>query len=95
MHFDFIIPTNILIWVVVGGGAGVLAGLLVKGTGLGVVGDIVIGIIGAIVGGFLMSMIGYAGFTGFNWWSLVVSFIGAVVLLAIARLLRGGRTKNA
>jgi uncharacterized membrane protein YeaQ/YmgE (transglycosylase-associated protein family) len=89
--FLMFIPTNILVWIVVGGGAGVLAGFLVKGTGLGILADIVVGILGALLGGFLMSLIGHAGFTGFNLWSLVVSFIGAVILLALVRVVGGGR----
>jgi uncharacterized membrane protein YeaQ/YmgE (transglycosylase-associated protein family) len=90
------IPLNIITWVAVGGGAGILAGLLVRGAGFGVFGDMIIGVIGAFVGSMFMNLIGHTGFTGFNWWSLVVSFIGAIVLLAIARVLRGSvRTARA
>lgn len=85
------IPMNVLVWIIVGGGAGLLASLLVKGTGFGIIGDIIIGVIGAFVGGVFMNLIGHTGFTGFNWWSLMVAFIGAVVLLGITRMLRGGR----
>jgi uncharacterized membrane protein YeaQ/YmgE (transglycosylase-associated protein family) len=83
-------PMSILIWVVVGGVAGWLAGLVVKGTGLGLVGDIVIGIVGAFLGGFLLSLTGHAGFTGFNLWSLFVAFAGAAVLLLVVKVMRGG-----
>jgi len=89
------VPMNILTWIIIGGGAGLLAGVVIKGTGFGIVGDIVIGIIGAFVGGVFMNLIGQNGFTGLNWWSLMVSFIGAVVLLSITRLLRGNRVSRA
>ena len=85
------VPQNILVWIVVGGGAGLLAGVLIKGTGFGMLGDIVVGIVGALLGGFLMTLLGHAAFTGFNLWSFVVSFLGAVILLAIARMFNGGR----
>jgi uncharacterized membrane protein YeaQ/YmgE (transglycosylase-associated protein family) len=86
--------TAILVWIVVGGVAGLLASLLVRGTGLGLVGDIVVGIVGAFLGGFIYSLFGHAGVTGFNLYSLVVAFIGAVVLLLIGRLLFGSRRRT-
>jgi uncharacterized membrane protein YeaQ/YmgE (transglycosylase-associated protein family) len=51
--------------------------------------DIVVGIVGAFIGGFLFNQFGVAGVTGFNIWSLLVAFVGAVVLLAILRLFTG------
>lgn len=86
--------TAILVWIIVGGVAGLLASLLVRGTGLGLVGDIVVGIVGAFLGGFIYSLFGHAGVTGFNLYSLVVAFIGAVVLLLIGRLLFGSRRRT-
>jgi uncharacterized membrane protein YeaQ/YmgE (transglycosylase-associated protein family) len=83
----------ILVWIVVGGVAGLLASLLVRGTGLGLVGDILAGIVGAFLGGLLFNALGHAGITGFNLYSLVVAFIGAVVLLVIVRLLFGSRRR--
>jgi len=59
-----------------------------KGGGYGVVMDIVLGIVGAFVGGFLFHLIGAAGVTGFNIWSLVVSVVGAVVLLVVYHAIR-------
>lgn len=85
--------TAILVWIVVGGVAGLLASLLVRGTGLGLVGDILVGIVGAFLGGFIFGLMGQAGVTGFNLYSLVVAFVGAVVLLVIVRLLFGGRRR--
>jgi uncharacterized membrane protein YeaQ/YmgE (transglycosylase-associated protein family) len=86
--------TVILVWIVVGGVAGLLASRLVQGTGLGLVGDIVVGIVGAFLGGFILSLFGQAGVTGVNLYSLVVAFVGAVVLLVIVRLLSGGRRRS-
>jgi uncharacterized membrane protein YeaQ/YmgE (transglycosylase-associated protein family) len=83
---------SILAWIVIGGLAGWLASVLVRGGGLGLIGDIVVGIVGALLGGFLVSLLGGSGFTGFNLWSFVVALIGAVVLLLIVRLFTRGRT---
>jgi uncharacterized membrane protein YeaQ/YmgE (transglycosylase-associated protein family) len=71
--------------------AGWLAGLVMKGGGYGVLGDIIVGIIGALVGGFLASALFGAGDTlsGFNLTTLVVAFLGSVVLIAIVRALPG------
>lgn len=86
--------TTILVWIIVGGVAGLLASLLVRGTGLGLVGDIVVGIVGGFLGGFIFNLLGLAGVTGFNLYSVVVAFVGAVVLLVIARLLFGNRRRS-
>jgi uncharacterized membrane protein YeaQ/YmgE (transglycosylase-associated protein family) len=80
-----------LAWIVLGGVAGWLAGLVMH-SGLGVIGDIVVGIIGAFIGGFLFNLLGAPGATGFNVWSVFVSFIGAVVLLALIRMFAGRPT---
>ncbi len=85
---------NILAWIIVGGIAGWLASLLVRGAGLGVIGDIIVGIVGALIGGFVLSFLlpGTFGFTGFNLGSLVVAFVGAVILLFIIKLFTRGRS---
>jgi uncharacterized membrane protein YeaQ/YmgE (transglycosylase-associated protein family) len=82
---------NILAWIIIGGIAGLLASLLVRGTGLGIIGDIIVGVIGAVVGSFLLTLVlpGTFAFTGFNWGSLIIAFIGAFILLFIVRLVRG------
>jgi uncharacterized membrane protein YeaQ/YmgE (transglycosylase-associated protein family) len=83
---------DILSWIVVGIIAGFLAKSVVPGEGPGgVLGDLVIGIVGAIVGGWLFNLFGHIGVTGLNVWSIVVAFIGSVVLLWIVRALTGGR----
>lgn len=85
---------GIILWLVLGGIAGWLAGLIVRGSGLGIIGDIVVGIIGGFIGGFIVSLVGGSGVTGFNIWSLIVAIIGAVVLLLIVRLFTGGRRRT-
>ena len=80
----------ILWWIVVGVIAGFLAKSVVPGEGpAGVLGDLVVGIVGAVIGGWLMSALGLGG-SGFLW-TIVVAFIGAVVLLLILRALTGRR----
>ena len=84
---------NLLVWIIVGGIAGWLASLVVQGAGMGIVGDIIVGVVGALIGGFLLSLLlpGAFGITGFNLGSLVVAFIGALVLLFIVKLFTGRR----
>lgn len=79
-----------LAWIIVGGIAGWLASQFMR-TSRGLLMNIVVGIVGAIIGGFLFNAVGAAGVTGFNIWSVFVAFIGAVVLLAVLRMIsRGG-----
>jgi uncharacterized membrane protein YeaQ/YmgE (transglycosylase-associated protein family) len=88
---DVTMLVSIVLWLVIGGVAGWLAGLVVQGTGLGLVGDIIVGIIGAFLGGIIMSLFGAGGASGFSLWSLFVAFVGAVILLFIIRLFTRGR----
>lgn len=78
---------SILTWIIVGLIAGVLASLVV-GKGYGIVVDIIIGIVGAFVGGWIFSQLGISSPFGGLAGTIFVAFIGAVVLLAILRLLR-------
>jgi uncharacterized membrane protein YeaQ/YmgE (transglycosylase-associated protein family) len=81
---------SIVAWLVVGLIAGWLAGMVMKGGGYGVVGDIIVGILGALLGGFLAGVIFGGDFlTGINLVSLLVAFLGAVILIAIVRALPG------
>lgn len=76
-----------LLWfILVGLTAGWLAGVLVKGSGFGILGDIVVGILGAVIGGYLFNFIGLSagGFLG----SILVATIGALVLIYLLRLLK-------
>lgn len=77
-----------LAWIIVGGLAGWAASQVVH-THLGLLLDIVVGIVGAIIGGYLFGLIGAPGVTGFNIGSVIVAFIGAVVLLGALRLVSG------
>ena len=76
-------------WIIVGLIAGWLAGMIMKGGGYGLIGDLILGLIGALVGGWLFSLIlpsaERSGLIG----SIIVATIGAVVLVAIVRLVRG------
>jgi uncharacterized membrane protein YeaQ/YmgE (transglycosylase-associated protein family) len=85
---------GLLSWIVVGAIAGWLAGQVVKGTGFGCLGDIIVGIVGGLVGGFLAAQLFKVqdAVNGFNLTSIVVAFLGAVVVIVIVRLLRGGRS---
>lgn len=77
-------------WIIVGLVAGVLASLVMGGTGYGIVGDIIIGIAGAFIGGWLFSQLGVSSPWGGLPGTIFVAFVGAVVLLFVLRLLRGG-----
>lgn len=74
-----------LLWILFGALAGWIASMIMK-TSAGALIDIIMGIIGAIVGGFIMNMFGISGVTGFNLWSIIVAVIGAIVVIAIGRL---------
>ena len=78
---------SILGWIVLGLIAGWLAGVLVKGSGYGVIGDIILGILGAIVGGWITSTLMGVDVTGFNLESLLVAVLGAIVVIFIASVL--------
>jgi len=84
-------PGSWLSWILVGLIAGAIAARVVAGRGFGCIADIVVGVAGAIIGGFLLSaLFGANGTVGF-WGSIVVAFVGAAVLLAALKLLSGGR----
>lgn len=79
--------TDLILWLVIGLIAGWLAGQVMSGHGYGVVGDIVVGLVGALIGGFIIHHffnrpLGLIG-------SLIVAFIGAIILVAILHLIRG------
>jgi uncharacterized membrane protein YeaQ/YmgE (transglycosylase-associated protein family) len=80
---------DLLTWIIVGLIAGVAASLVMGGTGYGIIGDIIIGIVGAFVGGWLLRALGtgspFGGLPGV----IFVAFIGAVVLLFALRMIRG------
>ena len=71
--------------------AGFIASKIVNKQGQGVILDIVLGIVGAVVGGFLFTQFGAAGVTGFNLYSMLVAIIGAIVVLVIYHAVAGRR----
>lgn len=76
-------------WIVVGLIGGYLASRVVNRTGEGLLRDIILGIIGGIIGGIIFRALGGHGVTGFNLWSILVAFIGAVILLVLYHAIRG------
>ena len=83
---------GIIAWIVLGLIAGWLAGQVMKGGGYGLVGDIVLGIVGALVGGFLASTLLGLDISGFNVTSILIAFVGACIVIAISRALTRGRS---
>lgn len=82
---------SIIAWIVLGLIAGFIGSKIVNSTGQGVLMDIVLGIVGAVVGGFIFNFFGAAGVTGVNIYSLVVAVVGAVVVLWIYHAMTGRR----
>jgi uncharacterized membrane protein YeaQ/YmgE (transglycosylase-associated protein family) len=82
---------TIIGWIVLGLISGFIASKIVNKSGEGFILDVVLGIVGAVVGGFFFNVIGAVGVTGFNIWSMFVSVIGAVVVLVAYHALAGRR----
>jgi uncharacterized membrane protein YeaQ/YmgE (transglycosylase-associated protein family) len=78
---------DLIIWIIFGALVGWVASWFMGSSG-GLVWDIVVGIVGAVIGGFIMNMLGQSGVGGFNLYSFVVAVIGACVLIAIVRAVR-------
>lgn len=76
-------------WIVIGIAAGWLAGQVMKGSGYGLIGDLIIGAIGGLIGGWVFGLLGIRS-SGL-WGALITSVIGAILLLVVVRALRGGR----
>ena len=86
---------GVLAWIVVGLIAGWLAGKVTSGSGFGLLGDIILGVVGALLGGFLATnLFGMADpISGFNLTTIIVAFIGAVIVVVIVGALNGGRRR--
>lgn len=79
--------TSIIVWIIVGGIAGWLAGIVVSGVGFGIIGDIIVGIIGAVIAGWLFPTLGISlggGIIG----AIIAAAIGAVIVLLVVKLVR-------
>jgi uncharacterized membrane protein YeaQ/YmgE (transglycosylase-associated protein family) len=74
---------SLLAWIVLGVVAGFIGSKLVNRSGSGLVMDLVLGVVGAVVGGFVFQQFGHAGVSGLNLYSLMVAVIGAVIVLVI------------
>ena len=83
---------SILGWLILGLIAGFIASKVVNKSGQGLVLDIVLGIVGAVVGGWLFTAFGAAGVTGFNIYSMIVAAVGAIVVLVIYHAITGRRS---
>jgi uncharacterized membrane protein YeaQ/YmgE (transglycosylase-associated protein family) len=81
--------TNLIFWIVLGALAGWIASMVMgRNAQMGAGANIIVGIIGAVIGGFLMNAVGGPGVTGFNLYSILVAIGGAVVLLFLVGLFR-------
>ena len=86
---------SIIAWIVLGLVAGWLAGMVMRGGGYGLVGDIVLGILGALIGGWVWGLLSGQDVTlGFNLPSLLIAVLGAIILIAISRALTGSRVRG-
>src|SRR5215218_11504416 len=86
---------GVVSWIIIGLLAGVLGKLIMPGRDPGsFLLTIVIGMIGALVGGFIVRLLGGEGVTGFNIWSILVATLGAIILLALYRVFAGGRRRG-
>lgn len=82
---------SIIGWLILGLISGFIASKIVNKSGQGVIVDIVLGIVGAVVGGFLFNQFGGMGVTGFNLYSMFVAVVGAVIVLVIYHAISGRR----
>lgn len=82
---------SIIGWIILGLVAGWIAAKIVDNKGKGFIVDMVLGIVGSLVGGWIFSILGATSVTGFNLWSLFVSVVGAVVVLVVYHAIAGRR----
>ena len=85
---------SILAWIVLGLLAGFIGSKIVNKSGEGVFLDIILGIVGAVVGGWLFNTFGHSGVNGLNLYSLLVAVIGAVIVLVVYHALVGGTRRT-
>lgn len=85
-----LLDMGIILWIVFGAIVGFIASNLM-GSGDGLMWNIIIGIIGALVGGFIMNGLGYSGISGFNLYSFIVAIFGAIISIWVTRSIRRNR----
>ncbi len=85
-------PGGLLMWLIVGLIAGFLASQVMRGGGYGLIGDIVVGVVGAFLGGWVSGLLGFGGTYGLVG-SIVIAFIGACLLIAILHAVSGNRSR--
>ena len=85
---------SIIGWIIFGVIAGFIASKLVNKEGAGFVTDLALGVVGAVVGGFLATRLGFGDVSGFNLYSMFIAVIGAVIVLFIYHAVTGRRTTN-
>jgi uncharacterized membrane protein YeaQ/YmgE (transglycosylase-associated protein family) len=86
---------HLIAWLVIGFIAGLLASLVVRGTGLGFVRDIVVGLVGAVIGGLILHALTHGAHTSVKVWKeIVVAFVGAVILLLVIKLYDRSRGRS-
>jgi uncharacterized membrane protein YeaQ/YmgE (transglycosylase-associated protein family) len=84
---------SFLAWIVLGLIAGFIASKIVNKSGEGVIMDIILGIVGAVVGGWLFNTFGHMGVSGLNLYSILVAVVGAIIVLIIYHALVGARAR--
>ncbi len=80
---------SIIAWLVLGGIAGFIASKIIDSSGQGLIVDIILGIVGAVVGGYVFTLLGAAPVTGFNLYSMFVAIVGAIIVLGIYHAVTG------
>lgn len=85
---------SIILFLIIGGVAGWLASMIMgTNASQGTLGDVVLGVVGALVGGLAMSFLGQAGYTGFNFYSLFVALLGSVLVIWLGRMINSPTTR--
>src|SRR5262249_4694657 len=91
-HLEVFSKMSIIAWIGIGLIPGWFAGTFIRGAGYGIIGDLILGVLGAIVGGWLTGiLLGRDMVNGFNIETLIVAVVGAIILIAISRLFTGRR----
>ena len=86
--FSLYIPQSVIAWILIGLIAGWLAGTIFRGRGFGCIADIVLGMVGAVIGGWIFLKLGILG--GGMIYSIAAATVGAVLLVAVAKIFSGG-----